>query len=120
MQRGTRLTTGAVLGMIALLMCWSLVFPTPANAQGSQGQDAVYNSSNGIVGSSSFIDASMFAQSGVDFCKVLNGILSGTSTKYPATGGCPAPCGFFARGGCGSRGPFHGFRVVGGPSFMIQ
>jgi hypothetical protein len=78
--------------IVAVLVGWSLALPLQLDAQNtcptpSQGQNAVYNPTcnNGpVVGSSSFIDASMFAQSGFDFCKVLNGILRGTS--YPAAG----------------------------------
>jgi len=59
---------------------------TPAVAQGSQGQDAVYNSSNRIVGASAFIDASMFANSPpppLNFCTVLNYVLT---HGFPAAG----------------------------------
>jgi hypothetical protein len=66
---------------IIVLVTW---FPTSARAQGSQGQNAVYNSSTGTVGSSAFIDASMFPATGRDFCGVLNFILS--SSGYPTAG----------------------------------
>jgi hypothetical protein len=74
------------LGIFTLLFfSWSglSVF---ANAQGSQGQDAVYNSIAGIVGSPSFIDASMFGFSGTNICAVLNGILSSSTVTYPPSG----------------------------------
>jgi len=54
------------------------------------GDNAVYNSSGNCSGSSpcasspAFIDASVFAQSGSNICKLLNGILSGTG--FPTTG----------------------------------
>jgi hypothetical protein len=81
MRRATRLTHACMsLGIVAVL-----AFPTLGNAQGAQGQDAVYNSSNGVVGSSSFIDASMFAGAqNPNICAVLHSILN--SNSYPATG----------------------------------
>jgi hypothetical protein len=72
------------LGIAAVLACGLSAFPTLANAQGTEGQDAVYSASGGVVGSSSFIDASQFGLSTSNICKVLNGILSGSG--YPATG----------------------------------
>lgn len=68
---------GKLFLMIPALFCMFLAFPIAAAAQGSQGQDAVFNSSNGIVGSSSFIDASMFAGNVLspNFCSVLNYVL---------------------------------------------
>jgi hypothetical protein len=86
MRRVTRFTSVWIsLGIIAVLACGLSAFPTLANAQGTQGQDAVYNSSGGIVGSSSFIDASMFVSNqNPNICAVLNSILS--SKSYPATG----------------------------------
>ena len=50
-----------ILCMTAVIGSCLSVFPTRANAQGSPGQNAVYNSSSGIVGSYAFIDASTFA-----------------------------------------------------------
>lgn len=70
------------IGIVAVLVCW---FPAlPAVAQ--QGQDAVYNNSNGVTNSPTFIDASMFASSPPqrNICAVLNFVLS--STTYPPTG----------------------------------
>jgi hypothetical protein len=96
MRSATKSASGwQFFGIVAVLTGWSVMWPLQLNAQNtcptpSQGQNAVYNptcTNNGpVVGSSSFIDASMFAHSGVDFCKVLNGILSSTSTTYPPTG----------------------------------
>jgi hypothetical protein len=76
-----------LLGIVAILACWCSFPALPAKAQsGSQGQNAVYNNANTVVGSSAFIDASMFATSPpppVDFCKVLNYVLT---HGYPAAG----------------------------------
>jgi len=71
---------------VLVTVCWCLALPVLANAQGSPGQDAVYNSISGIVGSSSFIDASTFGGIHVDICAVLYGILSSASTTYPSSG----------------------------------
>jgi hypothetical protein len=79
-------------GIVAVLACWCSFLGAPANAQGVQGQDAVYNSSNGIdiVGSYAFIDASMFAtsppQSSRNFCGVLNFVLQNVDQPpaYPS------------------------------------
>jgi hypothetical protein len=69
----------------AVLFGWFFGSPLPARAQ--QGQDAVYNSSNGVVGSSAFIDASMFPATGRDFCGVLNWVLNPAHGILPAAGG---------------------------------
>ena len=78
-----------LFAVAAVLVGWLSVFTNYAHAQGSQGQDAVYNSSNGIVGSSSFIDASMFLRGtqGRDLCDTIYGILSSSfGSTYPAAG----------------------------------
>jgi len=62
------------------------VLPVPLRAQGTQGQDAVYNSSNGIVGSSAFIDASKFlgvSHEGQDLCDTIYYIFK---HNYPSGG----------------------------------
>jgi hypothetical protein len=74
---------GILSGIVAVVVCGLSAFPTFASAQGTQGQNAVYNSSNGIVGSSAFIDASMFPAQGVDFCGVLHNLLL---NNVPAVG----------------------------------
>lgn len=80
--------TGRLLAIMTA-GCWLLSFPTATNAQ-SQGNDAVYNSSaicsspTSCGFSGAFIDASVFAPNGVNFCNILNGILS--SKTYPANG----------------------------------
>jgi hypothetical protein len=77
MESAARLTFAWKLSVLmAVLFCWVSTLPTAA-AQGSAGQDAVYNSSGNTAGSSSFIDASQFANkpSSRDFCSVLNYVL---------------------------------------------
>ena len=72
--------------MLTILASWLLAAAIPANAQGTQGQNTVYSSTTNKVGSSAFIDASMFATTPpppIDFCKVLNWVLT---HGYPATG----------------------------------
>jgi hypothetical protein len=88
MRSTARLSSGGMsLGIVGVLVCGLSAFSIFANAQsGSQGQNAIYDGNNNIVGSSAFIDASMFATSPPrprDFCKVLNWVLT---HGYPATG----------------------------------
>ena len=68
---------GKPSAIIVVLVCWFSAWPTVARAQGSPGQDAVYKS-NGIVGSWSFIDASVFAGNvdNPNLCSVLNFVLA--------------------------------------------
>jgi hypothetical protein len=95
MQSAARSASGWMLFAItASLTCWLLALPSQLRAQNtcptpSTGQDAVYNTpcNNGpIVGSSSFIDASMFATQSGDICSVLYSVLSSHVTTYPANG----------------------------------
>ncbi len=72
-KRASGLTSS---GVVVMLITWFLACPNPAAAQGSPGQDAVYNSSAGVVGSSSFIDASMFAISTDTICSTIYKILA--------------------------------------------
>jgi len=59
----------------------------PPFAQGQQGNNAVYkNASACCQASRSFIDGFVFRASAPDICAILNGILSGTNTTYPAGG----------------------------------
>jgi hypothetical protein len=84
----------ALLAIIAVLSGCLLALPSQLNAQntcsGAQGKNGVYNPScnngnPGVVGSSAFIDASMFASvQNPNICAVLKSIL--TSTSYPSTG----------------------------------
>jgi len=72
-------------------LSWALVFPTLARAQGI-GNDAVYNSTNGVTFSSSFIDASMLlppnSNLGRDLCDAIYRLFSGFAgfPLYPANG----------------------------------
>jgi hypothetical protein len=64
----------------AVLACWCLVVPTLANAQGGQGQNAVYSAAGSCcMGSPGFIDASMFKTSATNICGILHNILNGAS-----------------------------------------
>jgi hypothetical protein len=59
--------------MLTILASWLLAAAIPANARGTQGQDTVYSSTTNKVGSSAFIDASMFATTPpppIDFLRV--------------------------------------------------
>src|SRR5208282_6381405 len=72
-------------GAVAVLIAWFSVYPTPAAAQGTQGQNAVYNFSancSPCAGSSAFIDASMYASAGSTICSTIYTILS--SVTYSA------------------------------------
>jgi hypothetical protein len=94
MQSVTRLTfAGTFFAIVTVLAGWFLALPLQLNAQntcsGTQGQNGVYNATcnngnPGVVGSSAFIDASMFPAAGRDFCGVLKFILS--SSTYPPAG----------------------------------
>jgi hypothetical protein len=77
MQNATRLAFGwKSLATFGVLFFWVSASSLFVNSQtGSQGQNAVYNSSNGILGSYAFIDASMFPATGRDFCGVLKFVL---------------------------------------------
>ncbi len=69
------------LASVAVLACWLSAFPAVAQ----RGQDAVYNSSNGVTNSPAFIDASMFGAQNTDICAVLNFIMS-PGHGYPLAG----------------------------------
>jgi len=78
MKSATTLAPALIFwGVLTVLVACFSTCPTPAAAQGSKGQDAVYNSSNGIVGSSSFIDASMFAIATDTICSTIYKIFQG-------------------------------------------
>jgi hypothetical protein len=83
MRRSTAVVTWTFVSVV-LFQCWILVSTVAAWAQ--QGQDAVYNPSNGVTNSPAFIDASMFAGSvsGPNICTVLNFVLTRVvKTTYP-------------------------------------
>jgi hypothetical protein len=83
-------TVHACIATVTVLASWFLALPLQVNAQNtcptpSQGQNAVYNPTcnNGpVVGSSSFIDASMFAVSTDTICSTIYKILN--SVTYTA------------------------------------
>ncbi len=104
-------SAGMLFAIVAVLACWLSAFPTVANAQGSQGQDAVYNSSNGVVGSNAFIDASMFPATGRDFCGVLKFVLQ--NIDQPPM--YPSGAVIDARGLPGNTGTRMTCAVAGGP-----
>jgi hypothetical protein len=95
-------TTGPASGwmvsaIVAVLASWLLALPLQVDAQntcsGSQGQNGVYNATcnngnPGIVGSSAFIDASMFAGNPPqrNICAVLNWVLNPSNGILPTTG----------------------------------
>jgi hypothetical protein len=61
---------------------FAALLPSDSQAQSSKGKNAICASTSGCsttTASQSFIDASVFAATGVDFCGVLNGILISTS-----------------------------------------
>jgi len=89
MQNATRsASAGKFLGIVAVLVCWSSAFPAFANAQGGQGQNAVYPASgNCCVGSKDFVDASMFGAQNTDICAVLKFILTPLNGVLSSTGG---------------------------------
>lgn len=96
MTTATRLAAHALLyGLLVILFGWFLALPSQIKAQ-SQGNNAVYNTSLNVVGSSAFIDASAFAggTGGADICAVLYGIISGAG--YPGTGAVIDARGFNA------------------------
>jgi hypothetical protein len=76
--------------IVALLAIWVSASATFAEAQGGLGQNAVYNSSNGTVGSSAFIDASVFVGNlNPNICALLHSVLNGSllgTAGYPAAG----------------------------------
>ena len=85
MKKAMKVSIGtASIALLATLAGWLIVCPTPLAAQGTRGQNTVYSSTTNKVGSSAFIDASMFSASATDICGVLYFILKGTS--YPSTG----------------------------------
>jgi hypothetical protein len=62
---------------------WLLIYPTQATAQ-NPGNNTVYDNSGNRAPSTAFIDASVFATTGSDFCQTINSVL--TNVHYPALG----------------------------------
>jgi len=89
MKNASRIVFGGMF--VVAVISWVSICTTGAAGQ-TAGNNAVYNSSGNCnsmshcAGSSAFIDASVFATFGGNFCGVLNGILSGSSYSYPSTG----------------------------------
>jgi hypothetical protein len=68
-------TIWTLLGVFGVLLVVASLLPP--FAEGQQGNNAVYkNATTCCQESGSFIDAFVFAQTGVDFCKILNGGLA--------------------------------------------
>jgi hypothetical protein len=83
------LSIGKLLGITVPVVLWLSVFPVVVNAQGGQGQNAVYPASgNCCVGSAAFIDAGMFASnpSQRNICAVLNWVLNPSNGVLATTG----------------------------------
>jgi hypothetical protein len=68
---------------------WLLMYPAQTQAQ-TEGNDAVYNATNGVTFSSSFIDGSQFLghNQGVDICDTIYGIFVNKwgVAAYPSSG----------------------------------
>jgi len=89
MEATTRFTSGWIFfAIVVVLVGWFSALPLPANAQGGQGQNAVYPASGTCcVGSFAFIDASMFTGSTTNnICAVLNFVLQNVdkAPNYPS------------------------------------
>jgi hypothetical protein len=81
LSRRARLSRLVLSGVTIVIIGYFAILATPAAAQGSQGNNDVFSSSGGQVGSTAFIDASTFVGPPNNFCGVLNGILS--SPNFP-------------------------------------
>jgi hypothetical protein len=87
----TRLASGwTFFAIVAVLAGWLSALPTRAEAQGSQGQNAVYPASGVCCkGSYAFIDASQFLGNGQgkDLCDTIYGIFNNSfQNTYPTLG----------------------------------
>lgn len=89
MKGTTRFASGWMFfGIVAVLAGWFSASPILATAQGTPGQNTICSSSSGCsttVGSSAFIDASMFASlfSSPNLCSVLQYVLNPSITSSP-------------------------------------
>ena len=92
-----------LLRIVAIFACSLCAFPSLATAQGSQGQNAVFNSSGNCsqcIGSSAFIDAFITQGQHDDFCSTIYNIIH--QTAYPAGGAVIDARGISARLTCAS------------------
>jgi hypothetical protein len=65
----------AFVGTLVVFLVWLLALPRNVVAQ-SAGNNTVYSSTTTVTGSSSFIDASVFASTSTDICATIRGILN--------------------------------------------
>jgi len=76
--------------VVPCLLLWFSAFPVSGAAQGTRGQNAVYNAQgncgSSCVPSSAFIDASQFGSNTTNICAVLNFILTPGNSIIPSTG----------------------------------
>ncbi len=95
MKNTRRFASGGAFFAIVVVVCCSSVFSNLASGQGTQGQNTICTSTSQTgcptnMGSSAFIDASMFIGNGnkqsSNVCGALYGILSSNFYSYPATG----------------------------------
>jgi hypothetical protein len=71
-------------GAMLVFLGWISAFPIRTQAQGTLGNNAVYNSGTNTVGSSAWIDASVFSTA--DVCAALNAVFRSTVSPYPTLG----------------------------------
>jgi hypothetical protein len=88
MQSAETLTVARKLVAIVAVLLWLEVLLAPADAQTAPGYNAICNSGSGCstAPTPAFIDASALGGTNKDICAVLYGILSNSSTQYPASG----------------------------------
>jgi hypothetical protein len=83
-ERSTNGWMSLVVGVV--LIGWT--FASPIRAEAQTGKNAVYDpNQNCCQKSAAFIDASVFAQTGSDLCKILNHILDPRNGILPSVGG---------------------------------
>ena len=80
------MTDWMLTGLLTVLLIGVSMFPSRAEAQ--KGNNAVYmNATTCCQASPAFFDASVFAQTGSNICKILNQILNPINAILPSTGG---------------------------------
>src|SRR5450755_1514364 len=121
-MRCTTRFTSIWISIGAILASCFLALPIQLIAQntcsGTRGQNGVYNAtcnngSLGVVGSSAFIDASMFTAKASDFCGILNFILF-PGNGYPASGAVVDARGLNSNNTNMAGGPFKPFFGLSG------